>query len=588
MERWPLDVVCICDAEDGAPEFLRRLVEDSGLKLRSCPSDGLKSAGGWKRCAAVLVCEGMLRRCSVDVCGEARVEVGALVPVIVLSAEDDVRKLDAWMAAGVTDVTDVGRSPRLFQQRLRHYERLISAAEGASLYPCSREAQTHYDRLTGLPSLGMFVGRLDHELRGSSKVGRHVAVLKVGVDRFKKVNKSLGYAAGDRVLIEIASRLRALGRSSDLWTFDLTRLAGDEFALLFCDYGDEAEIVDFCVGIQAGLRAPFFVDGCELVLTATMGVALWPAHGEDSGTLLRHADTAMNWAKDEGRDGFRVYDAMMSSKATREIELETGLHLAIERGQLFLVFQPQVEVKTGKLYGVEALLRWEHSKYGLIFPGEFIPLAEEQGLIVSFGEWVLRTACRQVRRWREAGVNVRISVNLSPLQLTDGRILRVVEEALSESEVAAEALTLELTEGAVLGDSEMTMEVLRDLRAMGVGLALDDFGTGYSSMGYLNRLELNSIKIDRTFVRDVPDDEDNSAIVRAIVAMSKSFGYSVVAEGVETDEQAQALAALGCEYLQGYHLSRPVSSEEILRLSRHRWEVSGSSGEEFEVMGDRS
>ena len=313
------------------------------------------------------------------------------------------------------------------------------------------------------------------------------------------------------------------------------------------------------------------LDGREVVLTASIGIAVYPDDGEDASSLLKHADTAMYHAKDNGRDNCQFYSASLTQRVQHRLNLESNLRHALARNEFSLVYQPQFDLALGRIQSVEALIRWNHPEQGVISPMDFVPLAEENGLIVPIGEWVLRTACTDAARWQQEGHGLRVAVNLSPMQFKDPELVRTVLEILGQTGLAPELLELEITEGAVMEDSGATLATLEALSLQGIQIALDDFGTGYSSMSYLKRMPLNNLKVDQSFVKGLPHDRDNYAIVRAILSMAQHLGFSVTAEGVETLEQAETLRKMACNTLQGYYFSRPVPAVDLPALLSRDW-----------------
>ena len=437
----------------------------------------------------------------------------------------------------------------------------------------------YFDTLTGLPNRLAFFERLQREVHRARHHRGKLAVLFMDLDRFKNVNDTLGHGAGDLLLQTVAERLLQGVRPADVVArsdadeieMDLARLGGDEFTVLIPElrHGDTAWAV--ARRIQDLLRRPFALGGREVVVTASIGIAVYPDDGEDAQTLLKHADTAMYHAKDLGRDNSQFYSASLTEEAMRRLNLESNLRLALERGEFFLAYQPQLDLASGRIHSLEALIRWQHPQQGLISPMDFIPAAEENGLIVPIGDWVLRTACDDLARWRAAGRTLRVAVNLSAVQFRDPDLVSRIKAILAETEVAPESLELEVTEGVLMEDSAATLATLNSLREVGMELSLDDFGTGYSSLSYLKRLPLNNLKVDQSFVRGLPADKESLAIVRAIVSLAKNLGFTVTAEGVETIEQAQILHGLSCETLQGYYFSKPVRAADIADLLDRRW-----------------
>lgn len=438
-----------------------------------------------------------------------------------------------------------------------------------------------FDSLTGLPNRQSFLDRLTREIQRTQQQGSRLAVLFLDMDGFKSINDSLGHGVGDLVLQWVADRLRTGIRMSDMVSrpsgeepstvSNLARLGGDEFTLLLTDLSQAEEAMLVAHRIRDLMHRPFVLEEREVMLTVSIGIAIAPDDGRDAVTLLKHADTAMYHAKDQGRDNCQFYSASLTTRAVQRLNLENNLRLAMERHEFYLCYQPQLDLASGGLRSVEALIRWHHPQQGLIPPLEFIPLAEENGLIVPIGAWVLRTACQDGAAWRANGKAVRVAVNLSPLQLKDPSLFDMVMSALRDTGLPPRYLELEITEGALMEHSAITLETIRTLRRVGVQIALDDFGTGFSSMSYLKRLPLNSLKVDRSFVRDLPEDKENLAIVEAIVALAKSLGFQVTAEGVETPAQAGTLIGLGCDRLQGYYYSHPLPADEVFPLLQQSW-----------------
>ena len=439
-----------------------------------------------------------------------------------------------------------------------------------------------FDSLTGLANRRSFLERVDREIRHSRHNGAKLGVLFMDLDGFKNINDTMGHSAGDRALQLAADRLREAVRSADLVSrpreagveVEIARLGGDEFTALILDVKcpDDAWVV--ANRILNLMRQPFVLNGLEVRLTASIGIAMLGHDGEDAATLLKHADSAMYLAKDLGRDNCQFYSAKLTEVAMQRLQchlLENALRLALERQEFSLVYQPQVNVATGHIYSVEALIRWNRPGHGIVMPQEFISVAEQSGLIVQIGRWVLCTACQDAAQWQRVGQPLSVAVNLSPLQFKDSQLVRLVSDALAHSGLPPDLLELELTESTVMADTPATTETLKAFREMGVQIALDDFGTGYSSLSCLKRMPLGHIKIDQSFVSGLPDEPESLAIVRAILAMADGLGLRVTAEGVETLAQAQLLKSLACGSLQGYFFSKPVLANEIPSLLSQTW-----------------
>ncbi len=421
-----------------------------------------------------------------------------------------------------------------------------------------------FDSLTGLPNRNMFLGELDRAMARSRRHGDPFAVCFIDLDRFKTINDTLGHAAGDLLLKTMAERLRLTVRGSDM----VARLGGDEFVTLLEHCGEMADLTQVAEKVLLAMAEPISVQGCSFLVTGSVGIALYPRDGDDAAMLLKHADAAMYLAKERGKNNVQFYTAELAQQAAQAFEIESALRLALARGELVLHYQPRVNVQSGTLQGMEALLRWAHPTRGMVPPGDFIPLAEERGLIVAIGRWVMNEACRQIRAWRAEGCAVpRVAINLSARQFADTSLNKDLRETLRRHEVQPQDIEVELTESVLMAEPEHANEVLRHLSAMGVHIAIDDFGTGYSSLSYLKRFPADTVKIDRTFIQGLPGDADDTAITQAVIAMAHSLGLNVVAEGVETAAQLQALQALGCNEAQGFLIGRPMSAAAIgLRL----------------------
>jgi len=436
----------------------------------------------------------------------------------------------------------------------------------------------YFDGLTGLPNRESFRDRLQIELSRAEREGLRLAILFMDLDGFKSINDTLGHEAGDLVLREAADRLRKVIRVADVISrvdlvdadTQLACLGGDEFMALLSDIADPQDAMVVARRIGEQMRSPFTVAERDLRLTASIGIALFPDDGGDVATLLKHADTAMYYAKEQGRDTVQYYNPALTRRAVERMNLERDLRTALELGQFQLAYQPQLDTRSGRIESVEALIRWTHPQRGPIAPMEFIPLAESNGLIVPIGEHVLRMACAAAAEWQRGGHAVRVAVNLSAVQLRHPNLVQTVIDALGRSGLTPELLELEMTETAFLEDSASSLATLRALRATGLRLALDDFGTGFSSMSYLQRMPLNTIKIDQSFVKGLPLDNDSVSIVRAIISMAKSLGLEITAEGVETAEQAKMLTDMQCEILQGWFIGRPAPAAEISSLFTRR------------------
>jgi diguanylate cyclase (GGDEF)-like protein/PAS domain S-box-containing protein len=430
----------------------------------------------------------------------------------------------------------------------------------------------YYDGLTGLPNRRAFRERLEIAVANTDRHDRVGAVLVVDIDRFKLINETLGFAAGDRMLQEIGGRLLASVRSTDgtgrPGPGDLVaRCGGDKFGLLLGEISDPKDAAMIGRRAAAALAVPFSLDDREVFLTASIGLSVFPIDSKDPQVLFQNAEAAMFHSKELGGNSCQYYSESMNAAALERMTLETGLRRALAAGEFELYFQPEVALPGCEIVAVEALLRWHHPRLGMVLPGNFIPLAEEIGLIAEIGEWVLHAACRQAKAWQQAGLPpVRMAVNLSARQFVQWNLARIVAKALKDSGLEAHLLELELTESVLMSDEVLTRRLLGQLKALGVRLTVDDFGTGYSSLSYLRSFPLDTLKIDRSFLQGIPEQEDNAAISRAILAMAKGLRLQVVAEGVEDPAQLQFLVEEGCDLAQGFLLARPQKAEEIARL----------------------
>jgi diguanylate cyclase (GGDEF)-like protein/PAS domain S-box-containing protein len=420
-----------------------------------------------------------------------------------------------------------------------------------------------FDSLTGLANRHLFREELDRALRRAGGSGRGFALLFIDLDRFKLVNDTLGHAAGDDLLQVMAARLAQLLRDADR----LARLGGDEFVVLFDGLTDPAALSKVAARLLTSLAEPLELAGRTMQVSASVGISLYPADGGDADTLLKNADAAMYLAKARGKNNFQFFTPELAQRAAQHFALENDLRRAVDAGQLVLHYQPVFRTADGRLCAMEALLRWQHPQQGLVSPAEFIPLAEESGLIVPIGRWVMQQACRQLQAWRQAGLAPPCcAINLSARQFASARLVDDLREALAVQGLEAGALSVEITEGQLMADPAAAEQTLRRLQALGVRVAIDDFGTGYSSLAYLKRFAADTLKLDRGFVHGLPQGGDDLAITEAVLALAQRLRMTVVAEGVETAAQLAVLRGLGCDMVQGYHLGRPVPADQLAAL----------------------
>jgi len=419
-----------------------------------------------------------------------------------------------------------------------------------------------HDELTNLPNRTLLVDRLDQALARVRWRKKLIAVLSFDLDHFNQINDTMGHSIGNQVLKAVSERFLSCVRPGDT----IARLGGDEFVMVLADVAQAEDVSHIAQKISNAMSQPFTIENRELFITTSIGISLSPSDGNDGQTLLRAADMAMIRAKEQGRNNYQYYHPALNSYAQERFSLETGLRQALARDEFLLHYQPQVDLATGQITGVEALLRWQHPDRGLVSPAKFIPLAEETGLIIPIGEWVLRTACAQGKKWLDSGFeDFRITVNLSGRQFRQNDLTKMIKGILKESGLDHRCLELELTE-SVMQNSETTVAVLRELNDMGIDISIDDFGTGYSSLSYLKRFPIRTLKIDQSFVRNITDNSDDPTIIRTIVNLAHSLHLKAIAEGVETKEQLEFLRSVRCDGMQGFLMSPPLPAGELTQL----------------------
>ncbi len=421
----------------------------------------------------------------------------------------------------------------------------------------------YYDVLTNLPNRALFEERLQEEMEKARANSQMLSVLFLDVDRFKSINDTLGHSVGDELIRAVAERLKVCMREEDT----ICRIGGDAFALILPDLNSPQGAIQMARTLLQTLAAPFVLMSNELFVTCSIGISFFPDDGSDLFTLLKNAETAMYRTKERGRNNFQLYTTSMNEDSMQKLSLEGFLRKALGLQEFVLFYQPQVNVSSGEIIGVEALLRWKHPVLGMVSPASFIPLAEETGLIVPIGEWVLRTACEQIKIWHEAGYpDLIVAVNLSARQFLQEDLVEMVQRVLEETGVDAEFLELEITESVTMHNVERAIVVLNELRNLGIRISLDDFGTGYSSLSYLKHFPIHTLKIDQSFVRDITTDADDAAIASSVIALALSLNLHVIAEGVETEDHLRYLAERGCYDMQGYHFSRPLPAQDVEQL----------------------
>jgi diguanylate cyclase (GGDEF)-like protein len=429
----------------------------------------------------------------------------------------------------------------------------------------------NHDALTSLPNRAMFGDVLNLAIRNARRYNRSFAVLFIDLDRFKNINDTLGHEAGDKLLQEMGKRISETLRSGDV----VARLGGDEFVVLVQEVGEAKQAEAVARKVLATLVKPMSIRGQECRVTASIGICMYPSEAQDEQSLMKNADIAMYRAKDDGKNNYKFYSEEINIHTFERLAMETSLRRGLERNEFFLHYQAKLDLRTGRITGVEALVRWQHPEMGMVPPVQFIPLAEETGLIVPIGKWVLNAACTQCVAWqRESLPPLCMAVNLSARQFADEDLVKDIAAALESTGLQPELLELELTESMVIQNPERAGRVLAELKKMGTRLAIDDFGVGYSSLTHLKRFPIDTLKIDRSFIRDLPQDLEDKAITQAIIAMGKSLGLTVVAEGVETLEQQTFLHDHACDEMQGYFFSKPIPGDQFAQLFRRHLESS--------------
>ena len=527
----------------------------------------------------VLLDIGLPGMSGIEVCKVLRAQADPLLPIMMVTGMDDVLSVEQSYAAGATDFIAKPMCWSLISHRVMYLLRGHQTLLDLRAAHAQIQHLASFDNLTQLPNRQSFVDRLQREISRAHQSDARLAVLFMDLDGFKTINDTLGHSAGDLALQWAANQLREAMRPEDVLARasappvepGIARLGGDEFTALIQGISDPQDVLTVAQRILQLMREPLILNGQELQLSCSMGIALFPDDGEDAATLLQHADTALYQAKDSGRDNCQFYRASLTRMAQQRLALVNDLRLAVQREEFLLLYQPQVNAVSGCIEAVEALIRWQRPGHGLVPPSEFIAAAEQSGLIVPIGYWVLRTACEDGARWQRQGHTLRVAVNLSARQFKDPHLVGVVLDLLAQTGLAPGSLELEVTESAAMEDAGATQVILDAFQRAGVRLSLDDFETGYSSLSYLKRMSIQTLKVDQSFIRGLPQELESTAIVQAIVAMAHSLGIRVTAEGVETMAQAQALTGMACHALQGFLFSPPLAATALTALLSQRW-----------------
>ena len=491
----------------------------------------------------------------------------AELPVVMVTALDDRESRLRGIESGADDFMSKPYDRAELRARIRtitrlnRYRRLVETEEKLAYL-------ANYDTLTGLPNRSLLLERLTQALNSAKRTKQNVAVLAMDLDSFQIINDSLGHETGDNMLKKIGQRLTKIVEKLGA---TVSRIGGDEFVVMFETNNIVKDVSEMAQCLLDNISNQIVLDSHEIVVTSSMGISIYPADGKDGKVLLKNADTALSRAKADGKNTYQFFTTKMNEVALERLILENQLRKVLSQNELRVYYQPQVEANTGKIIGTEALIRWQHPELGLVSPTKFIPVAEEMGLIIPIGEWVLRTACKQNKIWQQSGFPpLRISVNMSSRQFQSDNLLQIVKNALTDSQLNPIYLELELTESVLMAEESDEINniilLLTELRSIGIKIAIDDFGTGYSSLSYLKRFPVNSLKIDRSFVKDIPIDNDDAAITRAIIALAHSLRLYVIAEGVETLEQLEFLQNQQCEIIQGYYFSTPLCTEDMTKM----------------------
>ena len=524
-----------------------------------------------------------IQRQVVELIGAGRIEEAeALVIERAIPAQNDVMAVLSQLDAETQRVAlaaslkahETHRAARLWMLTLSGAALLVGLLVAAMVLRHTnrvsreREHLAIHDTLTGLPNRMLFADRLEQALLRTRRHGGLVGVMFIDLDRFKRVNDTLGHASGDQLICGVARRLRAAARAGDI----VARLGGDEFVVVISDVAKAEQILRVAEKMLAVMEAPYRIAGRELFCSCSIGISVYPNDGDDVGSLLKNADTAMYHAKHLGSNRFQLYDAAMNALASERLQLETDLHYAQERGELVFHYQPQLDLESGRLHAVEALLRWNHPERGLLGPDTFLKLLEETDAIVGVGRTLLLAGCRQTASWHAAGfADLCLAVNVSGKEFWHDSLIANVSAALAQSGLPPHCLQLELTEGIFMEDVDAAVDKIRALKALGIAVAVDDFGTGYSSLAHLKRFPFDTLKIDRYFVRDIRNAPASEALVSSILALCKGLDLGTVAEGVENREQLETLRRLGCRVVQGHFISRPVPAEQLVALLGRDW-----------------
>lgn len=515
----------------------------------------------------------------LEVCKQIRQhKSGRDVPILMVTGAEDYASIQSAYDIGATDFLPKPIKWPIVGHRVRYMLRTRNALRDLQSSEEQLRYLAYHDDLTGLANRQSFREHLQHFLTFAKRNNHHIAVLFIDLDRFKRINDTLGHEFGDKLLAKVAKILVNNLRDCDLIARDagddevseVARLGGDEFIVMLTKVTDPSDIAQVAQRIIDSVSKPIKIGQYEVVVTPSLGISVYPHDGNSGEELMKNADVAMYYAKERGRRCYKFYSDSLNARALERLQLEESLRTALVREEFELYYQPQVDLKTEQISSVEALIRWNHPTLGMVSPGEFIPIAEETGLIIDIGEWVMKTACVQAKSWIDQGLPpCRMSINLSSVQFKRSALTETIKDIIEETGLPPQYLELELTESSVMTDVEQNILRLRQLKQMGIKIAIDDFGTGYSSLSYLKKFPIDTLKIDRSFVADLADNKEDEAIVKAIMALANTMNLGVIAEGVESQKQLAILKQYECELIQGYLFSRPLNKEDISVLLKN-------------------
>ncbi|GAA0855046.1 two-component system response regulator [Aliiglaciecola litoralis] len=581
VERKKKVKVLVCDDDLTYLMIMRDTLEVEGFEVFEASDGEIALSEFFKVSPDIVLLDVKMPLLSgFDVCQKIRSsEQGADTPVLMVTGADDYKSVESAFAAGATDFLPKPIKWPMVTHRINYMLRSRQAVVNLQKSEERLRYLAYYDPLTGLPNRQHFKEQLEVIVNLAKRGNYHVAVFFIDLDRFKRINDTLGHSYGDKLLQLVAKKLQVNLRQSDMVlrtsddanTSELARLGGDEFTIVLSNVGSTDGVSVVAQRLINELSEPIKLEQYEVVVTPSIGISIYPHDGDNVETLIKNADAAMYFAKESGRGCFKFYSESLNSKAIDRLKIEESMREALKNDDFELYYQPQVKLSDGSISHVEALIRWRHPERGLISPGEFIPIAEDSGLIVEIGRWVLNTACVQAKHWQNTLPNpIRVAVNISARQFKSASFSDEVAEVLLRTDLPAELLELELTESAVMNNVKENIIRLHSLKSMGVSLSVDDFGTGYSSLSYLKRFPIDTLKIDRSFIIDISNDENDEAIVAAILALANSLKLNIVAEGVETLRQLETLKKLGAQsiLIQGYYFHRPMPAndcEQVLK-----------------------